>query len=206
MLDRVSDKFFEAADWFIKLVFLQIIFVLFALMGLIVLGLFPALFAYFAVGRQWLQLKTKEPLFKMFWRYYKMYFKTANFYGYIMLLVSVVLGMYVYWFQQIDNVVGSILLFITFLLIFLMALVWIYLIPILVHYDVKGLQVVKTAIVIGLLRPLNTLAVLVLMIGLYYFSLIIPGSIPIINLSLLVVGWMGITLSAFTKIDEKKQA
>lgn len=203
MLDKISDNFYVAAEWFVKLVFLQFIFILFSLMGLIVLGLFPALFAFFAVGRQWLLLKTNEGTFKMFWGYFKQYFKIANLYGFVLTLVSVALGLYVYWFQQIDNILGSVLLFITFLLIILTAIIWIYLIPILVHYDLKGFQVIKTAIIIGMLRPINTIGVIVVMIGLYYFSRIIPGFIPIINLSLLVMGWMGITLSAFTKIDEK---
>lgn len=206
MLNQLSKNVYDAADWFVKLVFLQLIFIVFSLMGLIVLGFFPALFAFFAVSRQWFLLKTHEGTFKMFWGYFKTYFKIANLYGYLLSLISVVLGLYVFWFQQIDHLIGSILLFITFLLIIATVIVWIYWIPILVHYDVKGFQVIKTALVIGLLRPLYTFGVIILMVAVYYFSLIIPGFIPIVNVSLLIVGWMGITLSAFTKIDEKAKA
>lgn len=198
-------KVYVGIEWFVKMAYLQLIFILFTIVGLGIFGLFPALAALTAIVRQWLRGTTDQNVFKTFYEYFRQYFIQANILGYPLVFITTVFTLYIYWFSQVDHLIGNILLFIVFFVAFFILIIWLYWLPILVHYELRGFQHFKQALLIGIMRPLHTISFVLLGIVIYYWSRVIPGLIPIVNVSLLAVGWMFISLHAFKKFDEKIQ-
>lgn len=101
------ERFYTVGDWLFKLIALQLLFLLSVVITLSVFGLFPGLAAGFATCRQWLMEKN-NPLIKTYMNYFKSYFGQANVLGYILLVCSVSIGLYIYWFQQLTAAVTAV--------------------------------------------------------------------------------------------------
>ncbi|MCP3739475.1 YesL family protein [Rossellomorea sp. BNER] len=198
-----SEKVYEGTGWLVKLVYVQLLFLLFTSLGFVLFGLFPASAALFAIVRQWLLGKHDVSLFRTFWNYFKEYFVQANVLGWFLSIASVAITFYFFMFREFENGWGTILVYLWFPITILLLLLWLFWLPVLVHYEIKGLRVLKLAVYTAVMRPLHTVGFVVLMIALYYWSLILPGFIPILNISLLVFGWMWIARHSFQKFDEK---
>lgn len=202
-MESLLNKIYVGFEWFVKLTYLQLIFILFTIVGLVIFGIFPALAALMSVVRQWLRGTTDKNVFKTFYGYFRQYLIQGNILGYLLVFLTSAFVIYIYWFSQVDHLIGNILIFIVFFILFFVLVLWIYWLPILVHYELKGFQHFKYALLIGLMRPLHTISFVLFGIVIYYWSRIIPGLIPIVNMSILGIGWMFIALNAFKKFDEK---
>lgn len=202
-MDSFFGKVYVGIEWFVKIVYLQLVFILFTIAGLGVLGIFPALAALMAIIRQWLKGTTDQNVFKTFYSYFRQYFLKGNLLGYFLTILTSSLALYIYWFSQIDHLIANILLFIVFFLLLFILILWLFWLPVLVHYELKGFQHFKFSLLIGLMRPFHTISLILLGVFIYYLSRLIPGLLPIASVSLLAIGWMAIASNAFKKFDER---
>ncbi|MYL58529.1 DUF624 domain-containing protein [Virgibacillus halodenitrificans] len=199
-----SEKLYIGSEWLVRLAYLQVLFFAFMIAGAGVFGLFPSLAAMMAISRQWLKGNHTSPLHKSFYTYFKQYFLVSNVLGLLLSFASVGIILYIYWFMQLGGIWANIYIYVLYLLLFITVLVWIYWLPVLVHFDIKAKQIFKYAILVGMMRPHYTLFLMLLIISLYLLSLLVPGIIPILSISLIVVGWNLIIQRAFQKISEKQ--
>lgn len=85
----------ERTDGFLRTVTrfagLNLTWLLFVILGLGVLGLFPATIALFYIARLWVLGQHDEPMLNFFWRQYKKRFVSANFAGWSFTIVGVLL-------------------------------------------------------------------------------------------------------------------
>lgn len=198
---------YVAAQWLVKIAYLQLLWIVFSVVGLGVFGIFPATAAMLAVIRQWIFKKnTDGRVGSIYFHYFKNFFLPCNGLGYSLALLTFCLSFYIYFFNQMDAIWGKLGLYLFLMLFVFIVIMCIYIFPVFVHYKVKFLQAFKSALLIGLLRPLHTLSFFFLMIIFYIWGNAIPGFIPVISVSLLGIGWMSISLNAFKKIDQKGMA
>lgn len=110
------DKMNQRLMGFWKLVYLNILWILFTLLGLGLLGVGPATYALTKYFDQWFRLKNEPPVFKTFWMYYKERFKQSVFVSWILLAVSYVLIVNLFnltaWYLQVANVLALVVLII----------------------------------------------------------------------------------------------
>lgn len=186
-----------------NLVLLNLLWIVFTLGGLVVFGIFPATVAVFAILRKWILKKETPNLFKEFWMYYKSEFKNAN-------ITGLFIWMFVYFFyidwkfvQSVESpfsILGYILL-LSLLLTFI--LIMLYLFPLVVHYNISYFKGIKTAILLALLNPLNTIFIIAVSFILYMVFSYIPALILFLGVS--SFGWVCMkgSYTVFRKNEER---
>ena len=95
-------------NWFVRLAYINILWILFSLAGLIIFGFFPATVAMLATLRQYLQ-KNDPPVFKTFWNYYKTEFFASNKLGAISVVIGFILFININFLQSTSRKLSEIL-------------------------------------------------------------------------------------------------
>jgi uncharacterized membrane protein YesL len=199
----VMGFFYKFSDWFVKLAYINILWILFSSFGLIVIGFFPATFAMFSVIRRILN-KEDVSIFKTFLKSYTGDFLKSNVIGWMITIVFTVLYFDIRIIEASEN--GFFQFFYLPLLIigFLFLATVLYVIPTYIHYDLKLFQVFKNSFVIMIVNPLNTITMLSTIFVIYFVSYMIPGIIPFFSGSLLTLFLMMAALRSFQKIEDNK--
>ncbi|MGG1687820.1 YesL family protein, partial [Pseudalkalibacillus sp. NRS-1564] len=73
-LNGLWGKFYRITEWVARLVYVQCLWLVFSIVGLLVAGIFPATMGMFAVVRRWQLGETDVPVFPEFWTTYKQEF------------------------------------------------------------------------------------------------------------------------------------
>ena len=199
------ERFNQITAWMMKIAYLNILWLLFTIAGLFLLGLFPATAAMFSVIRNWFIGKSDTSIWAAFWTFFRQNFIRLNgfallFYGFAFFLY------YDFSFIQLNpgklDFLFPVLLLIT--LIFIM--ISIYFFPIYVHFDLKSFQYIKQAFLIAVVSPLETISIILSIIALYLIVTLLPGIIPLFTGSVLayIITWL--SFRAFERIKNKKPA
>ncbi|OAK72317.1 YesL family protein [Lederbergia galactosidilytica] len=193
-----------ALEWITRLAYLNILWIAFSAAGLIVVGLFPATAATFAVARKWAMGQTDVAVFKIFWASYKKELVKSNMLGYILLLIGYILYLdFVFLTVSPSNMTA--ILTIPFLVIgFIYVLTLFYVFPTFVHYDQKIFQVIKSSFFVMIINPLPTLTMLIGTFGISAILWKFQGLAIFFSMSVLAVVIMMPAHRAFEKINKKQ--
>src|SRR5699024_2491973 len=132
--------------------YLNILWMLFTLGGLVVFGWMPATIATYATWRKLLRDKEKTiPIFKTFFSEYKRAFVKKNIIGLIMLAGGFLVGFYLSFYQYTEGVVNVIYLGFLFIIIVIFLNLIVYFPPVMVHFQLNFAQYFKHALFIGFL-------------------------------------------------------
>jgi uncharacterized membrane protein YesL len=199
-MNGLTGVVYKFCDWMMKLAFINILWFFFTLCGLVVFGFFPATIAMFVIVRKMLMGDFDVPVFKTFWEYFKKDFVKSNLLG----LILAVLGYFFYLdLHLLQNTSGFIrLLYYPALLICLGYILTVcYVFPTFVHYELKVLQVLKTAFYIMLFNPISTALMAVGGTAIYFLMTTVPGLIPLFSGSFLTVVFMWSSFFAFSRVE-----
>lgn len=197
---------YNISNWIMRLFYVNLLWLLFSIAGLVVLGFFPATTAMFAVIRKWIIEDVNIPVFKTFWEAFRAEFVQSNIIGYILLLVGYLLYINALFIKGIDNsVVTNISMFVFITILITYSIIVLYTFPILVHYKLKITDNIKVAFMIGLLSPFYTLLMISGMILVYFLIFFIPGIIQFFLGSLLALFIMVNAYRAIIKVDPKNE-
>lgn len=181
----IPEWYMRFGDWVLKLLILNILWVMFTLLGLIIFGFFPATVALFAVIRKLVMQDDDVSIFQLFWRTYKLEFVKSNFLGMIVLSIGAILFVDLYILRQLDSsMLNQMLIIIVFVLIVVYMALITYIFPVFVHYDTNLFGYFKYAIILVIGRPFHTIFMLVSIVALLYLLRWVPGLIPIFGLSI----------------------
>lgn len=194
------NKFF---DWVARLALLNVLWLVFTVLGIGVFGLFPSLAATFTVTRKWVSGETDIPVVKTFWRSYKKEFIKSNGLGYIMALIGYILYLDFVFLTVSESTTILTIPFILITIIFLLTLLYVF--PVFVYYDMKIIQVIKNSFFIMVLNPLPTFIMLLGTLGIGVSLWKFQGIIIFFGVSALSVAMMMPAYRAFQNVSEKKQ-
>lgn len=187
----------------LKLAYLNLLWVLFTIAGLVAFGFFPATAALFTMVRKWQLRDETGPVFTSFWQTYKKEFFKSNGYG----LIFTVIGYILYYdFTFIGMNSGKL----TFLVpVIVLILIWymitlFFFFPVYVHFDLPFFKVLKQSLLIALTSPLELIQMAAACGLLYGIVSLLPGIIPLFSGSILAYAVMWIGLRAFEKVERKK--
>lgn len=149
----------QIADKVSKLAYLNLLWILFTIMGLFIFGLFPATIAMFTVLRK-IVLKEDFKLFNLFWKTYKGEFLKGNLLGLILVLINSITYTNFVYFREATGVIEMLFypMMIVGMLLFLMSL---FVFPVYVHFDLHFQQIFKTSFTFMALYPLSSLSIVV---------------------------------------------
>lgn len=189
--------------WLSTMVYLQFLWTVGVLLGLVVGGLFPSTVALFSVQRDLTNDGTDGILKEKFWKVYKESFKKANCLGYSLIAISALLIVYIRLSMQIQNTLAPIFLFLSygFLVLFLLAVLYIF--PIFVHLDLNISQIIRHAVIIMFLSPFQTIKVMVLSMIFGYSIVRFTILLPFISLAIFCYWIMKIVNEAIYKVTIK---
>ena len=204
-IDGLIKKAYNVCDWIAKIVIVNILWLLFTLAGLIVLGIMPATIALFTVVRKWTVSESDIPIFATFLRTYKKEFLQANYLG----LFLVAIGSFLlYDLRLVLSMEGNFLAVLgvpLMIMILCYLLILLYIIPVYVHFELKFLQYFKYAFFIGILNIPTTLLMVMLLLSFCMLLSFLPGFIPFFSVSVISIIIMFGATTTFQRIADKQQ-
>ncbi|KIP21662.1 putative integral membrane protein [Anoxybacillus ayderensis] len=202
----LEGKFYRFCEWITKLAYINVLWILFTLIGVLFLGFFPATVALFTIVRKWLLFHDHTfPIFKTFFKVYKQEFFKANALGLIFTTIFIVLYMDMLYLSNLSANIHTLFFIALSISFILYTVTLLYIFPVYVHYNLKFFQYLKYAFLIGMANPLIT-SMMVITIGLLcvvFFYL--PGIIPFFSMSLFALLVMTGALHVFKKVERKQE-
>ncbi|TMW72280.1 YesL family protein [Alteribacter natronophilus] len=197
------NKFFE---WFMNLAYLNILWLLFSLGGLVILGIAPATSALFSVVRQLLMEKGKVPVTKTYWHYYRKDFLKSNGLFYLFAAAAGIIAADLYFLSGFNHTLAFVTMAVLAVIGMVLLLGFIMLFPTFAHYELSFWRYIKHAVVIGLFRPLHIVLMVGTLVMMYYFMLFVPVLLLFFGMSLFALIVMSISYHIFNKIEQKSVA
>ena len=203
-LGGFSGGIYSLCNWFVRLAYINILWILFTLAGLVIFGFFPATIAMLATLRQFLQ-KNDPPVFKTFWNYYKTEFFASNKTG------SNYCSYWPYSYLQISNFLQSMngklsdmLYYPTIILSCIYLLAICYMLASYVEFEQKLSTHMKNALLIMLYNPLSSLFIIFGFAAIYYAVTFLSGLGFFFSGSLLGLVILSSTRLTYRKIERKQ--
>jgi uncharacterized membrane protein YesL len=198
-------SFNKLLEWISRLAFLNLLWISFSLLGLIIFGFFPATVAMFAVARKWMLGNDEMSIFKTFWTAYKREFLKSNVLGVIIVAIGLILYIDFQFVQHAANSFVSILYVPFFIITLIFISMLFYIIPIFVHYDMKLSQVIKNSFFVMIMNPLSTFYMLIGSFGILFVLSYAPPICLLYSGNLLALFIMKPATTAFEKINQKSR-
>lgn len=199
-----SSNFYHVLEWIMWLLYLNLLWFLFTLIGLGVLGIFPATVSMFTVIRHLLQ-KKDPAIFKTFFQTFKQEFFKANGVGLLIFAIIYLLYMDFLFLDHLPSSLFGVFQIGLLLAVIVFVIVLLYIFPVYVHYELSFFQMFKHALIIGVFSPLANLLIIIGFAVLYYLYKWLPGLIPTFGISLIALLLMFSGLFAFNRIQEKQE-
>lgn len=196
---------YKISIWIMRFAYVNFLWILFTLLGLIILGFFPATVAMFSVERKWIKGEDNFPIFQTFWQEFKEELVNANLLGLFLSIFGSLLFINYQFLAAAEGIVINLLSILFAAICFVYLIVLIYVFPVYVHYKVNNLEKIKNALFVGLFSPLMTLMIGLSMFSFYYISAVFPGIIPVFAGSGLSFAVMWFSYCAFNRIEGKSK-
>nr|WP_275580714.1 DUF624 domain-containing protein [Aquibacillus albus] len=195
----------KVAEWITRFAYLNLLWVMFSLLGLLVLGLMPATAAMFSIHRKWYRGEEDFNVFLNFWKYYKKGFLEANGIGFSLLLIGLFLYIDIQLLSSLSNWLGHLFLIILFVAFYIFIGVLIHIFPVYVHFNLTFLQYFKYAFHLAICQPIKTLLMGIGVILLVLLFLMFPMLLLICSGSLISGFLIGSTLTAYNHLAKNNQ-
>jgi uncharacterized membrane protein YesL len=186
----------------IRLAYLNILWLGFSVIGLIIFGFFPATAAMFTIVREWMNGEKHVRIFHTFWGIFRNDFFVLN--GFSLLFFGV--GYFLYYdllFLQLNSgklqFLYPVILFI--LIAYIITLLFFF--PIFVHFRLMFYQYIKQSFLIAITSPFEVIQMIISVIILYLMVTWLPGMIPLFPGSLLAFAMTWTSRKAFVKVERR---
>lgn len=203
LMEGFMRGFYSFSEWVMRFMYVNILWILFTLMGFVIFGFFPATTAMFTVLRKWVLKQTEIPVFKTFWLTYKKEFLKSSLIG----LIIVLFGSFMFLNLKIIDAATIPTLKLLYIpnviviLIFLLTLLYIF--PVYVHYNVGTIGVIKNAFLLMTTNPIATFSMGTLTGFTLFVFYQFPGLIPFFSGSLIAFLQMFLSHYVFVKMNQK---
>ncbi|WP_163582109.1 YesL family protein [Gracilibacillus saliphilus] len=196
---------YRSMVWLTRLAYLNLLWIFFSLLGLVIGGFFPALTAMFAVERKWITGNTSFAILPYFWNVYKSNFKSSNILGIPLILLFLLIYLNLQFTQILGQFFGSILLLFLFAVSFLVIIIFLYVFPTYIHYDVRLIESLIFSFIIALSAPMQTFLIMINLIGFLIITLYLPGVFFLFvgSASSLIIMWFA--YRAMIQIENRKE-
>ena len=197
-------KIYEASSWVMRLIYLNLLWLFFIIIGLGIFGFFPATAAMFAVTRKWVQGEKEVPLFKTFLESIKSSFIQINVVGYCLIILGLFLYIDLRFFQSSEHILLSFLAFFILFAFLVYFTILLYIFPVFVHFKIGTLSYIKYCFIIAVGRPLQTIMMIVGSFLVYMVFSMVPALLLFFSgsLSSIVLTW--VAMKSFPKEEIKR--
>ncbi len=202
-LGTFSGGIFSLCNWFVRLAYINVLWILFSLIGLVIFGFFPATIAMLATLRQYLR-KNHPPVFKTFWNYYKTEFITSNKIGAMITVIGLILYLNINFLQSVGGQLSEILYYSTIIIGCIYLLTICYFLAAYVEFEQKLTIQIKNALLIMVYNPLSSLFIIFGFAAVYYANVFLSGLRFFFNGSLLGLVILSSATFTYRKIERRQ--
>jgi len=195
---------YSLTEWVAKFAYVNLLWIGFTLLGLIVFGYCPATVAMFTVLRKWVMGDRDIPVFSTFWNTYKKEFIKSNALGIIFAIIAGLIWIDLYYMKIDHSAFLKLAQIPLYLFIFAVIMTILYIFPVYVHYNVKFGQMFKNAFLIMLINPIHNIIMLGSIIAIMFVMKVLPGLLFFFGASITAAIIMASCYLAFQRIDSKK--
>ncbi|MCM3705598.1 MULTISPECIES: YesL family protein [Cytobacillus] len=146
------NKLFSICEWIMKLAYVNLLWLLFTVAGLVVFGFMPATVSLFTIVRKWQMKETDVPLWNTFLSTYKREFIKSNLLGF---MLNIWTGIILLDWHFVKGLEGSIqmVFFVPLLIISVLYFCTLmHIFPLYVHYDLGVTEYIKNSCLLGILK------------------------------------------------------
>ncbi|WP_077620722.1 YesL family protein [Bacillus sinesaloumensis] len=204
-MSKTANRAYAATIWISKFAYLNLLWIGFSLVGLVVLGFFPSTAAMFSIIRKWLMGETDIPVFSTFWSTYKAEFWRSNGLG---LIIAIVGGLIVLNLLVVNNSSGSLFGAIQipiYLFIFVVGMTALYIFPVFSHFELKVVHIIKNSFLLMLINPLENILMIISLVTVFFVVKYMPGLGFFFGGSLSAAIIMAACYRAIKKMENKKE-
>ncbi|MDQ0253260.1 putative membrane protein YesL [Evansella vedderi] len=205
MLDDILSKVNHLGEWVVRLTYLNLLWILFSVLGLVIFGVFPATSAMFTVIRTWSK-KDQVPVFDTFLKEYKKSFFKVNILAGFLLVIGIFIYIDFIFLGSMEGTVFTVLNYILIAIAFVYISILFYIFPVYVHYDLKNFEYIKYAFIMSISYPHLTILMLIGSIVLIATFITFPLLFVLFLGSSHAALIMYISNRAFQKVEKKAQA
>jgi uncharacterized membrane protein YesL len=191
---------YALTEWITRFAYVNILWIGFSLLGLVVFGISPATVAMFTIIRKWIMGESDIPVFKTFWDSYKKEFLRSNGVGIVIALFAYIIFIDLNYIK-LDTIIQIPL----YLIIFAIIMTLLYIFPVYVHYNVTFFQLFKNAFFIMMVNPVSSIMMLLGFVALFFVMKFLPALSFFFGASLSAGIIMSSCYLAFQKIEKKLQ-
>lgn len=179
-MQTFSSKLYEAIEWVTRFAYLQLLWILGSLAGLVVFGIYPATAAVFSVTRQWLIGNSDQKILPMFMRYYRQDFLKTNKLGLWITFLLLLVYLDVFYLQNQYSLLAIPFLAFTFII----SLYLLYIFPVYAHFEYSVAEIIKNSFLLPIVKPSATLGQVVTTGLLIVLYVLFPAIAVIFGMSL----------------------
>jgi len=199
-----SGRVILICEWIVRLAMLNFLWILYTILGFIVLGAMPATIALFSVVRKWINGETLS-LSRFFWLSFRENFLKANLAGILLFIIGFVLYFDYQFLQAGQHPMLNLLSFIILFMACLYFVMLLYFFPIFVHYELSVIGYLKNSLLMAILYPKQTFLMITALIFVYYIGVSYPVLIPFFGPSILALLLMWFSKKAFLRVEQNKR-
>lgn len=155
------NKFMRVCEWIYRLLFLNSLWLLFTLGGLIVLGIFPSTVAMFYITKEWLGGNTDQPIFKTFFTKFKEEFLRSQLFGAVLLVIGALLYFDIQFFFQKEGMVFYLMRYVMLMIGFLYMIMLPFVFPLFVQQKLTLGVFLKNVLIISITRIFHSVIMVI---------------------------------------------
>lgn len=186
----------------LRLAYINILWLLFCIVGLGIFGLFPATSAMFAITRKLVIGEKNFKIFPDFWKHFKQDFMKANGFGVIILITMYLLYFDFKFVEQSSNFQFLVPILLFILISFIITLIFLF--PVFSHFKLRFFQYIKQSFFIAITSPIELFAIGASAALIYFVMTLFPGAIPLFSGSVFAYISTILSFRAFERIEKKK--
>lgn len=193
---KFGDILLNFCEWIWRFMVLNFLWVVFVIVGGVVLGIMPSTVATFYILRKWVQGNFDIPIFKTFKSVYKKEFVNSNKCGFVFFVLFAFLVFDLVILYKMEALYSTVLYLIVMTVLFFVSISFMFFFPLYVHFEQSNKEYIKNSFIISLSSPFQTLLIL---IGLYILVYIVKS-----NLGLLLFFCMAVPGYLIMHVSNKK--
>lgn len=193
----------HVTDWVLRLLWTNVLWICFTLLGLIIFGMMPATVALFAVTRRWTKKELDFSIFRVFKETYVKEWKTSNIIGGIFFIMGLILMIDIRFLAYVEGFYALFLYIFFIFLLFTLLMTLTFFFPLYVHYTFSVKGYIKQSFIYAFVSLKETVQILA---GLFFIAFLIyriPGFIPF-AVGVLPAYWiMNVCMKKFRHLEEE---
>jgi uncharacterized membrane protein YesL len=203
-MNSLMGGFYRLSEWVMRLAYVNLLWILFTLMGLMIFGFIPASVAMMTILRKWVMGEEELPVFATFWQTYRKEWLKSNMLGLFFVIVGYILYLDLTIALQWNHLIARMVQVGLLSIIIAFVITVLFIIPVYVHFQLKWVQYIKFALMIGITHPFRIINMVGGAIILYYLFSFLPSLLPFFGVSLFGYLVMWSTYHSFKKLEVKQ--